>query len=192
MPQQVNGYHRYGLPIVHHVFRVGVVNPQILAETECLRVKPGLLKLYQDEVLLAVRLANGGTEINPEHRKGVATVVAVLMGAHLDGHNVLLQQSGQDGAGYALVLHQVLEYYVVYGVCYYHNTTSFIIGTQFCLQSYEKSRAKQRKTLLFLPRRRILLELCEKFRQFIGKVTQMFSILKEITGNYSKFHVLYG
>ena len=174
MPQQVNGYHRYGLPIVHHVFRVGVVNPQILAETECLRVKPGLLKLYQDEVLLAVRLANGGTEINPEHRKGVATVVAVLMGAHLDGHNVLLQQSGQDGAGYALVLHQVLEYYVVYGVCYYHNTTSFIIGTQFCLQSYEKSRAKQRKTLLFLPSIEFSLSFAKNFANLLAKLHKCF------------------
>ena len=121
MAQQVNGYHRYGLSIVHHILRVGVVNTQILAEAECLSVKPGLLKLYQDKMLLAVRLANGGTEVYPEHRQGVATIVAVLMGAHLDGHYVLLQQGGQDGAGNALVLHQVLKYYVVYGICYYHN-----------------------------------------------------------------------
>ena len=77
-------------------------------------------ELNEDELGAAIIVTNRRSEVDAEHRQRVALLVAVLMGAHLDCHNVLLQQSRQDGAGNSLVLHQILKDNVVYWVSYFH------------------------------------------------------------------------
>ena len=52
------------------------------------------------------------------------------MGAHLNTHNVFLQKGRENGAGDALVLHQVLEHYVVNRIGYLHNNIVFSIALQ--------------------------------------------------------------
>ena len=47
MTQQINGYHRYAIVVVvvvlQYVVGVGILSAKILAETQCLRLKPCLL-----------------------------------------------------------------------------------------------------------------------------------------------------
>ena len=69
---------------------------------------------------------NGGTEIDTEDGKVLAVAVGILVAAHLHIRHLLLQQGGEDGPGYAFVLHQVLEHDVVNRIGYYHNYINFI------------------------------------------------------------------
>ena len=133
MAQQINGHHRQGMSPIRHVLRIRIVYAQILPEAQRLSVQPSLLQFYQNKVLMAVSLPYGCAEVDAEHRQGVAVLITILVGAHLHGHHVLLQQSRENGTRYAFILHQVLEDNVIYRVCYYHNLLSFIT---LWLQSY--------------------------------------------------------
>ena len=126
VPQDIDGHHGKGIPLTavgDDVLLALVLHAQVLAEAQGLRLQPGLLHLYQDEALAAVGLAHRGTEVDAEHRQGIALAVAVFVGAHLGLHDVLLQQGRQDGAGHTLVLHHELENGVVNGVGYCHHNT---------------------------------------------------------------------
>ena len=49
--QQIDSHHGQSmLATVLHVVRVVVLYAQVLSETQCLRFKPGLLKLYQNKL----------------------------------------------------------------------------------------------------------------------------------------------
>ena len=125
MAKQIDGNHGKGMPVgavADHVLRILVVNAKILAETKQLRGQPRLLQLYQYELLLTVGLKHRGAEVDAENGEYLFLPVGVLVRAHLHFHDVLLQQSREYRAGYALVLHEVLEHGVVDGVGYrYHN-----------------------------------------------------------------------
>ena len=120
VPQQIDGHHWQCMTGILHVLGVGIVHAQILAEAQCLRFQPGLLQFYQYQFLMAVLVAHRCAKVDTEHGQRFTVVVAVLMRPHLHCHHVNLQQGRQDGAGDALVLHQILEYDVVNRVCYLH------------------------------------------------------------------------
>ena len=79
------------------------------------------MQFYQDELLVAVLLAHGGTEVDAEDAEHLFLTVTILVRTHLDLHNILFQQCRQDGAGYTLVFHQVFENGVVDGVGNVHH-----------------------------------------------------------------------
>ena len=119
------------MPSVHHILGVGIMNAQVLSEAKRLRIKPGLLELYQDKMLLTVLLTDSSAKINTEHRQGVPGLITILMGADFHGHNIFLQQCGKNGTRNTLVLHQVLKHYVIYRIGYYHIVSSFGVKNKF-------------------------------------------------------------
>ena len=134
MAKQIDGHHRQGMVGVMHVLRVGVVHTQILAEAKGLRLKPCLLQLYQDKLLFAIFITDSGTKVYTEYGKRVAVLVAVLMGTDFHRHHIHLQQGRKDGPGYAFILHQVLEHYIIYRIGYYHRSSFFLaakLGNNF-------------------------------------------------------------
>ena len=94
MTQQIDGNHRNGMTVaavLDDVLRILIVNTQVLAETERLRLEPGLLEFYQNEMLAAVVFTYRRTEINAEHRQRVALVISILVRTDLHMRDVLLQ-----------------------------------------------------------------------------------------------------
>ena len=134
VPQQVYCHHGERV-VALHVLWIAVLHSQILAEPQRLCFYPCLLQLHKNQPLPAVCLPDGGAEVNAEHREVLALVIAVLVRTHLHVCHFLLQQCRQDGAGNALVFHQIFEYYVVYRVCYYHIINN--VGSIYW-QNYEK------------------------------------------------------
>ena len=70
--QQIDGHHGQCVlvgALSNDVARVLVLHTQILAEAQRLRGQPRLLQLYEDEVLAAVGLANGGSEVDAVDRE---------------------------------------------------------------------------------------------------------------------------
>ena len=90
--KQIDGYRRQCVAVTCNILGIGVVNTQILAETQRLRRQPSLLQLNEYQPLRTVIITDGSTEVNAKHRQGVALRVDILMRPHLDLHNVLLQQ----------------------------------------------------------------------------------------------------
>ena len=130
MAKQINGYHRYavtvGVVLLQYVVGIGILRTEILAKTQCLRLKPGLLKLYQYEFQAAVVLANLRAEVDAEHGYLVTCAVGVFMLAHLNLCHLPLQKGGKHCLGNAVVLHQVFENCVINRICntYYHSRMS--------------------------------------------------------------------
>ena len=119
VPKEIDSHHRQGIGTVH-VLRVGVVHAQILSEAQCLGLQPCLLQFNEYQSFRAVLLTDSSSEVDAEYRERIALAVGVLMWPHLHLDDVLSEQCRQDGAGDALVLHQVLEHDVVNRVCYNH------------------------------------------------------------------------
>ena len=93
--QQVHGHHGQRMAIRavdYDVLGVLVVNAQVLTEAQGLSRQPCLLQFYQYQLLFAVILSYGGTEVNAEYGKALLLPVGVFMRAHLDLHYVFLQQ----------------------------------------------------------------------------------------------------
>ena len=107
MAQQVDGHHRYGVsPTIfwQHVFHIGILCAEILAETQCLGFEPSFLQLYQYQVTRAIAFLDGGSEVDAEHGESVTPDVGVFVPSGLDCHYVLFQKCRQQGAGYTFVL----------------------------------------------------------------------------------------
>ena len=130
MSQQIDGNGGQRI-VAFHVLRVRVVHAEILAEAQRLGLKPRLLQLYENQMLRAVVLADGGSEVDTIDRKRVALVVGIFMWAHFHLYHILLQQRRENGAGNALVFHQILEDDVVNRIGYYHICCTFV-----CKDSY--------------------------------------------------------
>ena len=116
-------YHRQGEAIPVDILGIGIVHSKILPETESLCLKPRFLQFNKYQFLLSVSITDSSTEVYAEHRQCIAVVIAVFVGAHLYGKHLYLEQGRKDSTGYALVLHQVLEHYVIYGIGYCHIIT---------------------------------------------------------------------
>ena len=133
MTKQINGYHRYavtvGVVLLQYVVGIGVLRTEVLAETQCLRLKPRFLKLYQYEFQTAVVLANLRSEVDAEHRYLVTGAVGVFMLAHLHLRHLPLQKGRKNCLGNAVVLHEIFENRVVNRICntYYHSRMSICL-----------------------------------------------------------------
>ena len=96
MSEKIYRYHRnaiaVGVVVLQYVVGIGVLRAEVLAETQCLRLKPGLLKLYQHEFQAAVVLSHLCAEIDAEHRNLVACAVGVFMLAHFNLGHLPLQK----------------------------------------------------------------------------------------------------
>ena len=79
-------------------------------------VKPCLLQLYEDKLLLATLVDDGRGEVYAEHRDIVTVGVGILMRTHLHTHHLTLQKCGDKGARYPLVLNKIFEDGIIYGV----------------------------------------------------------------------------
>ena len=77
------------------------------------------------------------TKVYAKHGHRVALVTDILMGTHLHLHNIHFQQGRQNGAGNALVLHQVFEHHIIDRVCNCYHRTFRIM---FRCKSTKKSR----------------------------------------------------
>ena len=70
MPQQVYRHHGNGVsttPLRLHVLFIGILRTKILAEAKRLRRQPRLLQFYEHQMLTAVLLTHGGTEVDAEY-----------------------------------------------------------------------------------------------------------------------------
>ena len=70
MSQQIDGYHRQGVPVGaagDDVLGILVVYAQVLTETQGLGGEPGLLQLYQDELLFTIGFKDSGTKVDAEN-----------------------------------------------------------------------------------------------------------------------------
>ena len=127
MSEKIYRYHRnaiaVGVVVFQYVVGVGILRAEVLAETQCLRLKPRLLKLYQHEFQTAVVLAHLCAEIDAEHRYFVSCAVGVFMLTHFNLGHLPLQKGRKHSLGNAVVLHEVFEDCVIYRVCntYYHS-----------------------------------------------------------------------
>ena len=130
MTENVYGHHWKGRSVRLHVFRVGIVNAQILPEAQSLRLQPRFLQFYQDEFLISFGITDSGTEINTEYRQIVVSVVTIFMRANLYSQNIHLQQGRQDGTGYALVFHHVLKHYIINRISNFHISSLVFIRVQ--------------------------------------------------------------
>ena len=96
MSKQIYCYHRdtvaVGIVVLQYVVGVSVLRAEVLAETQCLRLKPRLLKLYQHEFQTAVVLAHLCAKIDTEHRYLVTCAVGVFMLAHFNLSHLPLQK----------------------------------------------------------------------------------------------------
>ena len=122
--QKVDGNHgqrMHAAPAARHVAFMAVLEAQVLAEAQHLRLHPCLLHLYEDGLPLSLLVYHGSPEVDAVDREVVGEFVVVLVVAHVHLHHLLLQQGREDGTGYALVLHEVLEHNVVNRICYFHN-----------------------------------------------------------------------
>ena len=85
----------------------------------------------------AVVFAYRGGKVYAKHRERVALTVGVLVWTHFYVGDVHSEQSRQDGAGYALVVHQVLEHHVVNRVGnVYHTLVPFLSVENACKYSH--------------------------------------------------------
>ena len=119
--EQIDGHHREGMlvsALLHDVLLPRILGTQILAEAQGLRLQPGLLQFDEHHMLPAVLFADGGTEVYAKQRDVVTRDIGILVWPLHHLHHPLLQQGRQDGAGNALVLHQVLEHRVIDRVRY--------------------------------------------------------------------------
>ena len=91
--------------VVNDILRILVVNAQVLSEPQRLGWKPRLLQLYQDELFLAVRLADRGAKVDAEYAQHLLLAVGVLVRTDFHLHNIFFQQCGKDGTGNTLVFH---------------------------------------------------------------------------------------
>ena len=106
--KQVDRHHREGMAVgtvVNDILRILVVNAQVLSEPQRLGWKPRLLQLYQDELFLAVRLADRGAKVDAEYAQHLLLAVGVLVRTDFHLHNIFFQQCGKDGTGNTLVFH---------------------------------------------------------------------------------------
>ena len=131
MTKQIYGYHRYAIAvrviILQDVVGVGVLCTEVLSETQCLRLKPSLLKLYQYKFKTAIILTDLGTEVDAEHRNLVTCAVGVFMFTHLYLYHLSLKKGGKHSLGHAVVLHEVFENRVINRICNtYHHSRIFI------------------------------------------------------------------
>ena len=137
MPKKIDRNHRDGIALLalrQYVLRVGIVHAKILTEAKRLRFQPRLLQLYQDKTFGAVRFQDGCAEVYAEDGQVLAIAVRVLIAPHLHVHDIHLQQGRENGLGYAFILHQVFEHYVIYRICYYHLVFLFLLLSGFQLQ----------------------------------------------------------
>ena len=118
--EEIDRYHRYGIAFgivcPDDIVLVGILCPEILAETQSLCVKPCLLQLYEDKLLLATLVDDGRGEVYAEHRDIVTVGVGILMRTNLHTHHLTLQECGDKGARYPLVLNKIFEDGIIYGV----------------------------------------------------------------------------
>ena len=97
MTEQIDGYHGDAVadtPVIaaEHVLWVGIVRAEVLAEAQCLGLKPCLLQLYEYQFIAAVVLADASGEVYAEHGYLVTGAVGVLVTLHLHMEDLLLQQ----------------------------------------------------------------------------------------------------
>ena len=119
--KQIDGHHGQGMGIAAralHVLLVVVLHAQIAAEAQQLGVHPRLLYLYEDGLPLTIFITDGCAKINAEDGEALAAFVGIFIAAHVYFQHLGLQQGREDGAGDALVLHEILEHYVVDRVGY--------------------------------------------------------------------------
>ena len=131
MPKKIYGYHRYAIAvrviILQDVVGVGVLRTEVLSETQCFRLKPSLLKLYQHKFKTAIILTDFGAEVDTEHRNLVTCAVGVFMFTHFYFYNLSLKKGGKHSLGHAVVLHEVFENRVINRICntYHHSRIFF-------------------------------------------------------------------
>ena len=136
MTEKINRYHRYaiavGVAVLQNVVWVGILSTKILTETQCLRLKPCLLQLYQHKLQTAIILTNLRPEIDAEHRNLVTSAVGIFMLTHLYFCNFTLQKSRKHYLCHAVVLHKVLEHRIINRICntYYHNCFLSLVGAK--------------------------------------------------------------
>ena len=131
MTKQIDGNHRKGMPVLavlDDILLAAVLGSEILTEAQRLRLYPCLLQLYEDKMLTAILLAYRSTKVNAEHRDVITRGIDILMGTLCYLDDILLQQSGKDGACDTFILHQILEHSIIYGICnvQFHNIPLFI------------------------------------------------------------------
>ena len=133
MSEDIDGHHRNAVGrahlLVHHVLRVGILGTEILPEAQGLRLQPCLLQFNEDQAQRAVGLADACPEVDAKHGDVVTIAIGVLVAAYLHLHHLFLEQGRKNGAGDALVLHQILEDGVIDRICYTddHNTPQFLV-----------------------------------------------------------------
>ena len=74
VPQKIDGHQGQGVAVMtfaNNILGILVVHAQILPETQGLRLQPSLLKLYQNQMLGAILLANRSSKINTKHGERV-------------------------------------------------------------------------------------------------------------------------
>ncbi len=132
VPQEIDTYHGDAhaalVSLPNDVVGVGILRAQVLAETQCLRLEPGLLQFYEHKLQAAVILAHLRSEVYAEHGYLVAAAIRVLVLAHLHLDDLALEQGRQYCLGHALVLHQVLEHRIINRVGHTdnHNAQVFV------------------------------------------------------------------
>ena len=133
MTKKIYCYHRYaiavGIVLLKNVIGIGILGTQILAETKCLRLKPGLLKFNKHKFKTTILLTHLRSKIDAEHGNLVTCAVGVFMLTHLNLHHFLLQKCRKHSLGNAVVLHKILEHRVINWVCnsYYHYRILFLL-----------------------------------------------------------------
>ena len=124
MTKQVNRNHRYSELMrlfLADIVGIGILGTKILTETQCLRLKPGFLKLDKHKVLRAVALAHLGTKVDTKHRDVVAGAVGVLVFSHFHLEHLLLEKCRYKDLGYAQVLYKIFKNRIVDWVGYSEN-----------------------------------------------------------------------
>ena len=122
MSQDVNGDKRKPVSIGIVMLRqnvplIEILDAEILAEAQRLGAEPRFLQLDEDQVLGSIGVADNSGEINPVKRDLRALGSRKLMRAHLQTHNLLLQQSRQQDFRDAVVFHHVFEHRIINRVC---------------------------------------------------------------------------
>ena len=129
VPQQVDGHHGQGVnapTATCHVAGVGILETQILAEPQHFCFHPRLLHLNQDGLPISLAINDGGTKVYAVDGEIVGEFVVVLVVAHVYLYHLLFQKGRENGAGYTLVFHEVLEYDIINWVGYYHGLYNLI------------------------------------------------------------------
>ena len=103
--------------VFDNVLLSAVLRTEVLSEAQRLRFQPGFLQFDKHQMLVTIVFAYSGGEVNAKHGDAIARGVDILVRTLLYLHHSLFQEGREYGAGDALVLHEVFEYRVVYGVC---------------------------------------------------------------------------